>query len=53
MWLYVEVVIDFKFGGLSDEIMFTCNKQHQLFWMWLQDVLFYVYERFNFLECFC
>jgi hypothetical protein len=31
--LYVDVVINFKFGGLSDEIMFTFNKQHQLLWI--------------------
>jgi hypothetical protein len=42
MPLHMEVVIDLRFGGLSHEIMFTYNKQHQLLWMWLQDVLFYV-----------
>jgi hypothetical protein len=26
MPLYVEVVIGFEFKGLSEEIMFTCNK---------------------------
>jgi hypothetical protein len=44
MPLYVEVVIDLRFKGLSQEIMFTYNKQHQLVWMWLQDVLFYVWK---------
>jgi hypothetical protein len=27
MPLYVEVVINLKFRGLSEEIMFTCNRQ--------------------------
>lgn len=28
------------------------NRQHWLFWMWLQDVLFLVCKRFYFLECY-
>jgi hypothetical protein len=48
--LFVEVVIDIKFRGLNQEIMFTYNRQHQLFWMWLEDILFYVCKRFYLLE---
>jgi hypothetical protein len=31
MPLYVEVVFNLIFRGLSEEIMFTCNRQHRLF----------------------
>jgi hypothetical protein len=44
--LYVEVVINLIFESLNEEIMFTYNKQHQLLWMQLQDVLFYMCGRF-------
>jgi hypothetical protein len=33
MPLYVEVIIDLKFKGLNEEIMFTYSKHHRLFWM--------------------
>jgi len=48
MPLHMEVVINLRFGGLSEEIMFTYNRQHQLLWMWLQDVLFTYVEGFTF-----
>jgi hypothetical protein len=44
MPLFVKVVIDLGFKGLSLEIMFTCNKQHQQLWMWLKDMLFYMWK---------
>jgi len=30
---------------LSSNVMFTCNKHHQLLWMWLYDTSFCKYER--------
>ncbi len=33
MPLFVEMVIGLRFRGLNQDIMFTYNKQHQLFWM--------------------
>jgi hypothetical protein len=53
MPLFVKVVIDLGFRGLNQEIMFTCNKQHQQFWMWLQYMLFYMCGRFYFQGCCC
>jgi hypothetical protein len=51
MPLYVEVVIGLRFEGLNEKIMFTCNKQYQLLWIWLHDMLLYVCRRFYLLEC--
>jgi len=45
--------IGLKFGGLTKEIMFICIKQHQVLWMWLQYVLFYICGRFYLQECSC
>lgn len=39
MPMYMEVVIDLRFIGLSQEILCTCNKLHQLPWMPLQDII--------------
>jgi hypothetical protein len=33
--------------------MCTCNKQHWLHWMWLQDVSFNMYGRSYLLKCYC
>lgn len=35
---------------LSSNVMFTCNKHHQLLWMWLHDTSFCTYERCDLLE---
>jgi hypothetical protein len=51
MPLSMEVVINLRFEGLRQEIMFIYNRQHWLLWMWLQDVLFYMYRRFYLQEC--
>ncbi len=39
--LFKEVVIDLEFIDLNHEIMYTYNRQHQLRWMWLWDLLFF------------
>jgi hypothetical protein len=53
MPLYVKVIIGLKFKGLNEEIMFACNIQHQLLWMWLYNMLLYVCGRFYLLQCYC
>jgi len=52
MLQFMEKVIKFKFIGLSQRIMFTCNRQHPSHWMWLQVVWFYVFER-SYLSEYC
>jgi hypothetical protein len=42
---FTEEIIDLRFVGLNQGIMFTCNKQHPTQWMWLQVVWFCMFKR--------
>ncbi len=53
MSLFNEVVIGLKCVDLSQGIMFIWNKQHQLPWMWLWDVSFWMCARCYLLVYYC
>jgi hypothetical protein len=53
MPLFNEVVIGFECVDLSQGIMFIWSKQHQLHWMWLWDVSFWMCARCYLLVCYC
>jgi hypothetical protein len=53
MPFFNEVVIDLKCVNLSQGIMFIWSKQHQLRWMWLWNVSFWMCARCYLLVCCC
>jgi len=49
---FKEVVVNLKFANSSWDTMCACSKQHQLHWIWLQNMLFYVCKRY-YLSKYC